>query len=325
MYERPGYYFSVDPWTKWWDQFVHRSASFDVYHTSSYHRVAQECDNVAPRLFVYIHENSFVALPLLFMGNELKSGKNNTQFLDVASVYGYPGPISSEHPVPDRLRRNFCDALEEFLLEMKVATVSSRLHPLLPGPNILRGLGQINLKGMTVSINLRASEEVQYSQYRNNHKRNLARLTQRGYVTMLDEGFRYLKEFSELYTEHMIRVGADDRYFFGEQYFSKLREELGNQMCLFVCRYGGQIASAALFFVCNKYAQYHLGAVAKSDVEYSPLKQVIDVARREFATRNYSVLHLGGGLGANKDSLFHFKAGFSKCPSGKKLIRWNHL
>ncbi len=304
--------FAVEPWAERWDQVVLRSASFDIYHTSSYHRAVQEYESLTARLFVYIYDDEFVAIPLLFERVGFEEIQRRPKFVNASSVYGYPGPISSVDPIPDRLRQGFCESLERFLLQRNVVSVSSRLNPFLSGPDVFRNFGRVNAKGTTVLIDLRAPEESQYAQYRTNHKRDLAKLAQCGYTTRWDEDFRYLGEFIRLYSDHMVRIGADDRYFFGDGYFSRLKEELADRMCLFVCQQGREIAGAALFFVCNEYAQYHLGAVAESHAKCSPLKQVIDVARREFVARNCSVLHLGGGLGGDEDSLFHFKSGFSK-------------
>ena len=39
---------------------------------------------------------------------------------------------------------------------------------------------------------------------------------------------------------------------------------------------------------------------------------LIDQARKDASKLGYKYLHLGGGLGAEKDGLFNFKFGFSK-------------
>lgn len=302
----------IDPMTKRWDDIVCRSASFDVYHTSSYHRAAVEGNNASARLFVYAHKGSFVALPLVLVRNESDRATPGAEVFDATSVYGYAGPICSHRDLSPLFLEDFCGSLERCLLGLNIASASSRLHPFLPGRDLIRSLGKVEAKGQTVYMDLRTPDDIQRSQYRENHRRDLVKLAKLGYATALDLEFRYLDDFIRLYHQHMDRIGADSRYFFGDRYFYKLREELGSKLCLFVCRHRGQVAGGGLFFVCNEYAQYHLGAVARAHVECSPLKQVIDAARREFSARKCAVLHLGGGLGANDDLLFHFKAGFSK-------------
>ena len=44
----------------------------------------------------------------------------------------------------------------------------------------------------------------------------------------------------------------------------------------------------------------------------SPIKLVFETARELFRDRRADVLHLGGGTGGRHDSLFDFKAGFSR-------------
>jgi hypothetical protein len=56
---------------------------------------------------------------------------------------------------------------------------------------------------------------------------------------------------------------------------------------------------------------------------------LFDSARRFFGVeggrvggRGNRALHLGGGLGGGEDSLFRFKAGFSKCRARFTTLRW---
>jgi hypothetical protein len=74
----------------------------------------------------------------------------------------------------------------------------------------------------------------------------------------------------------------------------------------------GQVAAAALFTECGGIVQYSLSASDESMRKKSPTKLLVAAARGWAKSRGNQWLHLGGGLGSQRDKLFQFKAGFSE-------------
>ncbi len=58
--------------------------------------------------------------------------------------------------------------------------------------------------------------------------------------------------------------------------------------------------------------QYHLSGTSDEYVRQAPTKLMLDFVRCWAREKENVVLHLGGGTGGRSDSLFEFKAGFSK-------------
>jgi lipid II:glycine glycyltransferase (peptidoglycan interpeptide bridge formation enzyme) len=58
--------------------------------------------------------------------------------------------------------------------------------------------------------------------------------------------------------------------------------------------------------------QYHLGGTKNEFLKQAPSKLMFDYVRFWAKERGNKFLHLGGGVGSAKDSLYNFKAGFSK-------------
>jgi hypothetical protein len=54
-----------------------------------------------------------------------------------------------------------------------------------------------------------------------------------------------------------------------------------------------------------------LGGTRDAFLKFSPDRLVVDAERLWAKEMSARVFHLGGGAGAQKDSLFHYKAGFS--------------
>jgi lipid II:glycine glycyltransferase (peptidoglycan interpeptide bridge formation enzyme) len=74
----------------------------------------------------------------------------------------------------------------------------------------------------------------------------------------------------------------------------------------------GEIIAGAIITICNGIMQYHLGGTKNEMLKYSPLKLILDSARIYVNEMGCNYFHLGGGYSGEDDSLFRFKAGFSK-------------
>lgn len=71
-------------------------------------------------------------------------------------------------------------------------------------------------------------------------------------------------------------------------------------------------AAAGIFTEVDGLVQYHLSGARAARRRQQPTKLLLDEVRRWAAEQGYHTLHLGGGVGAQEDSLYRFKAGFSK-------------
>ena len=137
------------------------------------------------------------------------------------------------------------------------------------------------------------------------------RLRARGVVTTVSRTPDHLEQFMEIYWQTMRRVQADEGYFFDRTYFQRLMKALGESACLVIAQLDGQPVAGALCVECQGILQFHLGGTHDDFLALSPMKLVVDAVRRLGNERGLRVFHLGGGVGGQRDSLLHFKAGFS--------------
>jgi CelD/BcsL family acetyltransferase involved in cellulose biosynthesis len=279
---------------------------YDFYHLPQYHRVEEHRLKAIAHLFTYCEGDYLIALPLLLRSaEEVQTGWN-----DATSVYGYGGPVASHKRIPESVIRNFQAALREALLERRVIAVFSRLHPLIPQQDLLSGLGECRTSGQTISVDLMQSLQKQREQYRTTIRRQInKRHQQRSVVCLKDPEKRYLTEFASIYEETMRRVNAADIYFLGEDYFNDLARELRSILHLFVAMVDGKAAAAGMFTICDGVVQYHLGGTRNEFLKLSPMTLIFDTVRLWANKIGAHAFHLGGGVGAKEDSLFHYKAG----------------
>lgn len=293
----------------------------DVYHLAAYHELAERTGDGTARLIVYRHDGATVLLPFLLRPAAEVEGLEGEPWSDAGSVYGYAGPLASSADLPPATIVGFHDAVRGVMRDLRVATIFSSLHPLLEQTPLLTGVGEVVTHGTTVSIDLTHPEDVQVARYRQNHRRDLRRLRALG-ANCVVERPADLDDFLGIYHETMSRVGAAPRYFFDQAYFNAMHALLADHIWLARCTLEGQLIAAGLFLSHGRIVQYHLGATRDAFLSLGPMKIVVDTVRHWASEAGYGVLHLGGGIGAREDSLFHFKAGFTERRHPFRTFRW---
>lgn len=230
---------------------------------------------------------------------------------DLASPYGYPSPLLYS-PNDAGFARRALEQAVPFLREQRIVALFGRLHPLLEAPlAAMAAVGQVVEHGATVSIDLRQEPERVWEEMRRSHRYEIRRAERQGFAATLDHSWRWFEEFARLYAETMRRRGASSNYFFSDDYFTQLREALGERLSLWVVVRDDVLACAALFTEVSGIVQYHLSASDPAFAKSEPTKVLINAVRLWAQGRGATDLHLGGGVGAANDSLFFFKAGFS--------------
>ena len=302
-----------------WRDVLERVAQHDFYHLPEYHHLAEERGEGTALLFAYRHGEHTIALPLLLRPIAESGGE---PWCDATSVYGYAGPVASHAAIPPAVVRNFHEALKAALIERRVVTVFSRLHPLISQNEILTGLGDWRPEGETVSIDLTLSPDQQRTQYRAAFKTRINKQRREGLACVRDGEKRHMSEFTAIYHQTMRRVNAHDSYFFEPEYFTRLASCLGPSLQLFVATMNGAVIAGGLFTICDGIVQYHLGGTSDESLKLAPMPLLIDGARLWANEQGARTFHLGGGVGSKMDSLFHFKAGFSDRRHTFPTWRW---
>ncbi len=289
-------------------QVLRESGGHDFCHLPHYHRVAEQGEEKTARLFVWREAGHLIAMPLLLRPVDPAAPE---EWWDATSVYGYGGPITSPAGVPEDVALHFQEALRKALCDLRVVSAFSRLHPLLPQCGLLDGLGECLVRGQTISIDLTQPEEVQWEGYHKKCRISIRKLHQAGFVGVHDRELRHLPEFVEIYHEIMRRVDAQSAYYFDLAYFEMLARELGPALHLFAVFQGREVAAASLATLCGGIMQDFLGGTRDAFLKVSPDRLVVDTERRCAKEMGARVLHLGGGVGLQEDSVFRYKARFS--------------
>lgn len=302
-----------------WRRFL-GCARHDTYHLPEYVRVASRHEGGAPVAFYAQQGGDALLLPLLMREPPTYLGAPS-DWCDVISPYGYPGPIATPNASPEFLRSAIA-AFRRVAREYGIVSAFVRMHPLRSVPiDLLEGLGDVVLHGSVVYVDLAQTEEQWWAETRNDHQRSITRLVRLGYSVEMDDWTAY-PTFRAVYRSTMERHSASAFYFFSDEYFSELHELLGDHVHLCIVRSpDGDVAAGGLFLLADGIVEYHLGGTAEAHLAKGPSKLMFDFVRRWAKAAGASVLNLGGGVGGATDSLYWFKSGFSRLSAAFHTVR----
>jgi hypothetical protein len=287
----------------------------DIYHLPEYLYLESVRYNAVAEAILIAEDDKIFFLPYLLRpcDNIFDQSLTTQEVFDVVSPYGYPGILLSDKAASTK---EFLDlAINQLISTLRAKKVCSaffRLHPILnSGFNDFLSPDICNLNGETVSVNLNLSEAEIWSQTRPEHRTSINKLKRSGMTARMVPFQEYISEFISLYHETMDRVGAGRSYYFDDEYFSHF-SKLGEKVHLCIVELEDKITCSGIFTECCGIIQYHLGGTRNEFFKQAPSKLMFDYIRFWAKERGNEVLHLGGGVGGGKDSLYHFKAGFSK-------------
>ncbi|MBT8181746.1 MAG: GNAT family N-acetyltransferase [Eudoraea sp.] len=300
-----------------WGSLINFTDDSEFYHTYDYHYLSKKV-NETPVLIEYTEQENTILLPLLIRKIE------GTEYFDATSVYGYSGPScrnikgSFDHSL-------FKKELQSLFLEMNIVSVFSRLNPFVNyQENILKGMGEITSLGKIVYIDLTKDLDEQKAGY-HRRLRTYINKARKQCSVRLAESNAEIEEFIAMYYENMKRVNAEESFFYDKEYFFNLlkAKEFETDLLLAIHNDSREIIGGAMFIKKNKIVQYHLSGTKTEFLAFNAIKLLIDEMRIRATKENYNYLNLGGGVGTKEDSLFYFKAGFSKDYKTFKL--WKYI
>ncbi|MEB3293438.1 MAG: GNAT family N-acetyltransferase [Synechococcales bacterium] len=293
---------------------VLQDLQYDIYHLPSYGQLeAQRTQTTAKA--VYIHEGDRKFFVPYLLRNCLDIAESTEPIFDAVSPYGYPGVLLSEAAKQDdTFLDRALDTLKQGFQTHRICSVFLRLNPILNGdfPDIQRS-DVFTVSGETVSVDLSLSEAELWTHTRSGHRSTINKCKRLGFVPRFVPIADYLDEFTTIYEETMARVSATQSYYsFNREYFYSMYEALGDQLHLCIVELEGEAACAGLYTESCGIVQSTLGGTKDKFVSQSPSTLETDFARYWAKARGNQLLHLGGGVGGSHDSVYRFKAGFSR-------------
>lgn len=299
----------IGPQDEAWAAALART-SHDVYHTAAYVATEGRRIDAEPAAVLVTDGEQQLFLPYLIRTCEQYTDDAHGSARDIISPYGYPGLLLNE---AGRNTEFATAAWSAVVAEWKAAGVCTaflRMHPILSAglDELLPDAGLIKT-GLTVAADLQQDEQALWMGLGHNHRRTLQRCAKEGFTARFVPFAEYFEPYRDIYNQTMDRVKAKDAYYFDETYFRELSQQPGVHCC--IVEASNQLAATCLFFESHGIVQAHLGGSANDYYRQSPFHLCLYHAMLWAKGRGNRWVHLGGGVGGDKDPLFQFKAGFS--------------
>jgi lipopolysaccharide/colanic/teichoic acid biosynthesis glycosyltransferase len=282
-----------------WDAVLGELGIQDVYFLRDYVAAACMLDGGRPTL-LHAEDSVFACSVRPIPGSERE---------DVTSPYGYGGPVGSR-------TRDFWPGYERWCAERAVVSTFVRFHPLYA--NHLDAPPSVRLERLadTTSWPLDRSAGLFESMHR--HHRRAVRKAEQRVAVRVSEAPDDLGAFIGLYEDTMVRVGADDFYFFPRDYWDALASRLGDHLVLFDAVDDAGVAASILCLATPPWLHYHLGGSTDRARAAGASNLLMLEAARWGRRHAFTEFHLGGGVGGSQDSLWQYKRRYA--PTGAREL-----
>lgn len=295
-----------------WDSIVKSFSNWDIYYLHGYAMSFMEHGDGIPLLFYY--EDSNCKLYYVVMKNDISRMKvfgqdlQPEKFFDLATPYGYGGPIV-KGDFNAASQRRFAEELHDYCEQNNIISQFIRFHPLQNNHILMKDLCEIKELKETIKIDTTNHEIINGNMDSKN--RNMIRKAKKLGVSIAYDAGEHLDEFISIYESTMKENQASSYYYFKQEYYDYLIDEMSDNTIYFYSYVEGKMISAAIFFYNENYMHYHLSGTLKEFRHMASMNLLLNEAALWASDRGIKQLHLGGGVGAI-DSLFGFKKQFNK-------------
>ena len=293
-----------------WDNIVHTFQNYDVYYLSDYVKGFCLHGDGEPLLFYY--EGSALRGINVVMKRDIAKDPRFAGFFaegtwfDFATPYGYGGWLLEG----DGDTAPLFEEYERWCRKNRIVSEFVRFHPVLDNYSGVGDAYQIIPLGNTIAMDLRSEETIWANIISKN--RNMIRKAQKNNIRIYSGRSPELyATFREIYNATMDKDNAADYYYFPVEFYDSVLYDLARNAQIFYAQAeDGTIIAASIMLAANGYMSYHLSGSRREYQHLAPSNLLLYEAARWGCANGCRTLHLGGGVGAGEDSLYHFKKAF---------------
>lgn len=314
-----------------WDSIVKSFNEYDVYYLTGYTKAFKLHGDGEPVLFYY-HDEKIKAINVV-MKRDISTHESYTDIIDknskfdTSTPYGYGGFLIEGEINEDSLK--ILD--NEYSMYCKSRDIVSefvRFHPVLENAEITRDIYEVIELGKTITMDLQSSEQI-WEDLTSKNRNVIRKAMKSGVKIYWGRGPELIREFIPLYNKTMAKDEATNYYYFDNDFYYSVLEDLKYNNLLFYAVYEEKIISMSMIIFANNQMHYHLSASDRTYQSLAATNLLLYEAACWGYENGYKSFHLGGGLGSQEDNLYKFKKAFNKNSEtyfsiGKKVFHDEH-
>lgn len=291
-----------------WDSIVRSFKQYDTYWLSGYVKAFKLHGDGEPLLFYYVDYTTRGIN--VVMKRDIANDKNfvglinEGEYYDFATPYGYGGWIIEG----DNTEKLF-NTYKEWTTDNRIISEFVRFHPMLKNHEFCRDFYDVVELGKVVHIDL-SSPEIIWANITSKN-RNMIRKAQKNGISIYNGRFPEIyNQFRVIYNGTMDKDHADDYYYFEDEFYKSILEDLPYNAQVFYAVKDGMVIAASILLASNGRINYHLSGSLREFASLAPTNLLLYETALWGCENGFKTLYLGGGVGSGEDSLFKFKKAF---------------
>lgn len=287
-----------------WDDIVRSFSEYDVYYLSGYVKAFHIHGDGEPQLFYYEQDG----LRAIYVYMKRKTTIEG--WYDSITPYGYGG-VLFEGDTSEANLKAFWNAYVQKMKEESIVCNFVRYHPVLANAIPMKEVSEVIDLGKTVAFHLDSPEVIWQNIVPKN--RNMIRKAEKNGIEIHHAADMTLfKDFVQIYNATMDKDNAEEYYYFGDEFYKSIHEDLNGHYEMFYATYEGKTIAMSIMLFANKQMHYHLSGSVLEYRNLAPSNLLLYKAALWGCEHGYKTLHLGGGVGSGEDNLYKFKAAFNR-------------
>ena len=292
----------------------------DIYFEKKYAELSLLLEEENSEVVEYIYEDDNGKISNLFIKRPINIDAGlKDKYFDITTPYGYGGPLieslkDDKEETKKKLLENFKEDFEKYAKENNIVSEFIRFHPLIENALDFKEIYKTKLLQPTIAIYADEGDPFELEFSRNVRKR-IRRNLRDGMTFDVIKNPDDLEIFKTIYYETMDRADARQYYYFKDDYFQFIIDNLKENTILVNIKSEDNtiIASGICFIYNDEYVHIHLSGTKRSYIKQSPAYSLRYVISKWAYENGYKYIHGGGGTSSSEeDTLYLFKKQFTK-------------
>ncbi|MEN1762025.1 GNAT family N-acetyltransferase [Anoxynatronum sibiricum] len=297
-----------------WDSIVKSFKKYDVYYLSSYTRAFKLHGDGEPILFYYDNKNTR-AINVVMKRDIEKDRKfrgkiESETYFDITTPYGYGGFIV-EGTINENSLMQLNEVYSDYCTSNNIISEFVRFHPVLRNSELNKTIYDVVDLGNTINMDLKSKEQI-WNDLSSKNRNVIRKAIKSGVEIFWGSSSELIDEFIPLYNATMNKDNATDYYYFNNDFYNSVLNDLKYNCLIFYAVFEGKVISSSMIIFGNDKMHYHLSASDREHQSLAATNLLLYEAACWGCENGYKSFHLGGGLGSKEDSLYKFKKAFNK-------------
>ena len=286
----------------------------DLFFAKDYAKLYEKIEGGSCEVFEFEHATGSVYHQ--FIKREIPVLVEGEPYFDLLTPYGYGGPVITElkdKSRKDELVTHFRQAFQAYCHEHNIVSEFVRFHPLTSNAEDFNPCYNVLFRRHTTGVTLKGFEDPVQEEFSGSTRKRIRKALKDGVTYRITINPPDLDQFQKIYIKTMERVGAEDFYLFDDAYFSKILDNLGDQLILVEALFDSQVIGAELHFHSGPVIHTHLSGTVDGFNHLSPVYVMTYAIVLWGKEQGVEYIHSGGGVNPGPDdSLYQFKKRFGK-------------